>query len=188
MTKIPNLKDMLRGPIINTVDPTIGNRDAKVYIVEFSDFACDYCYNQEKKIKQILEKYKDEVIMIWKDYPESNLNSESYQSAIYARCAQKQNKFWEFHDQLYENAKNLNKQKYYEIAENLKLDLDEFKLCSKSKRIKKLINDNITEANALDIKGIPFIYINDQEIMGEIDISDLEKIIEIEINKDNRNK
>lgn len=185
MTKIPNLKDMLRGPIINKVDPAIGNQNAKVFIVQFSDFACEYCYNQEKEIKKILEKYKDQVMMIWKDYPENNLNSESYQSAIYARCAQEQNKFWEFHDELYKNIKNLNKQTYYKIAKKLKLNLDEFDLCIDSKKVKNLINDNILEANALNINGIPFIYINDQEIMGEINFEDLEKIIELEINRNN---
>ncbi len=185
MTKTPNLKDMLNGPIINTVDPAIGSQNAKVFIVQFSDFACEYCYNQEKKIKKILEKYKDQVMMIWKDYPENDLNSESYQSAIHARCAQEQNKFWEFHDELYSNVKNLNKQTYYKIAEKLKLNLDEFNLCIDSEKVKNLINDNILEANALDINGIPFIYINDQEVMGEINFEDLEKIIEVEINRNN---
>jgi protein-disulfide isomerase len=52
-----------------------------------------------------------------------------------------------------------------------------------SGRTKQLINDNIEEANALAITGIPFFYINNQEIMGETTYDELERIVKIELNK-----
>ena len=70
------------------------------------------------------------------------------------------------------------------IAKDLSLDIPDYKKCLDSDKVKELLKDNIDEANALDINGIPFVYINNQEVMGEIDLESLEKIIKIELNKE----
>lgn len=122
-------------------------------------------------------------MLIWKDYPINNVLAPSYQSAIAARCAEEQSEFWPYHDILFEESHNLNKQTFMEIAEELNLNEKKFEKCLDSDEIKNLINDNIIEANALDINGIPFIFINKQEIMGEISLDELKKIIESELDK-----
>ncbi len=78
---------MLTGPIITNVDPSQGARNAPVTIVEFSDYVCNYCKEQESTIKQLIEAYQDKVRLIWKDYPESNYLSLSFQAAVAARSA-----------------------------------------------------------------------------------------------------
>ena len=90
----------LRGPIISPNDPSRGAEQAVVDIVYFSDFACSFCRQQETIIKQALEQYPNQVRVIWKDLPEVNPSSQSYQAAKAGRCAFQQNKFWLFHDQL----------------------------------------------------------------------------------------
>lgn len=183
ITKVPSLKDLIKGPIINGVDPSIGSEDAFVTIVEYSDFQCSYCRNQEKTINQILNEFKDKIRFIWKDYPENNINSSSFQAAIAARCADKQNKFWPYHDLLFENNTNLNKGVFIELAEKLNLNTKNFKKCLESEEAASFIYNNIKEANALDINGVPFIYINKQEIIGETNFEELKDIIEKEIKK-----
>ncbi len=183
ITKIPSLKDMLTGPIISQRDPMLGNNSAQIAIVEFSDYECGFCQKQEQALKQIIDQYDGKVKLIWKDFPEKDENSISFQAAVSARCAQKQNQFWAYHDLLYENSNNLSKEKFLELANNLNLNLDKFNDCLTSESAKNLVQDNIKEANALDINGIPFIYINDQEVMGEINFEVLKIIVEIELNK-----
>lgn len=187
ITRIPDLKDMLAGPIISPTDPSLGSQEAPVAIIIFSDYECSFCQTQEKLLEKIMDKYGDKVRLIRKDYPDSDINSISYQAAVAARCAALQNNFWQYHDKLYENNKILEEDLYYEIADTLGLNLNNFEECFEegSGRVTELINDNIKEADALDISGVPFIYINDQEIMGQIDQKDLERIIEIELKKVN---
>jgi protein-disulfide isomerase len=183
ITKKPSLKDMLSGPIISSLDPNMGYADAQVAIVEFSDFTCSYCQKQEQIIKKIMQNYKYQVKLLWKDYPDSNINSLSYKSAVAARCAGEQDAFWPFHDFLYEKGVKLDESSFLEIAGMLKLNKNKLTECMESGRTKQLINDNIEEANALAITGIPFIYINNQEIMGETSYDEIERIVKIELNK-----
>ncbi|MCK5061617.1 thioredoxin domain-containing protein [Candidatus Parcubacteria bacterium] len=183
ITRNPGLRDMLAGPIISAADPATGDARASVVIVEYSDFVCKHCFEQEQLLKKIVSDYKYKVRLIWKDYPELDQDSASYQAAIAGRCAQEQAQFWPYHDFLYEYKDRLNRGTFLEIANLLELNIDNFKNCLESDKVKDLINDNVAEANALDITGIPFIYVNDQEIMGQIDYEDLKKIVEIELGK-----
>ena len=182
ITKKPNLKDILAGPIITSLDPSLGEISAPVVLVQFSDFECQYCSEQEKVLKELLNIYGDKVKLIWKDYPESSIETPSYQAAIAARCAQEQDKFWEYHDALYKS-KKLNQDEFINIAEKLKLKKGDFKNCLNSDRPKNLVNDNILEADALEIYGIPFVYINDQEAMGQMELEDFQNIIDKELEK-----
>ncbi len=183
ITKVPNLKDMLAGPIITDLDSSLGEKNAPVTIVQFSDFECNFCQEQEQILKQVINEYQGKLRLIWKDYPENDENSISFQAAIAARCAQEQNQFWPFHDLLYQNNNNLAQLKFLNFADQLGLNRAEFVRCLDNDNIKQLIKNNIEEANALDIKGIPFIYVNDQEIMGEISLEELRKIVDIELNE-----
>lgn len=188
ITKIPSLSDILSGPIISELDPSIGNPNSSVAIIYFSDYECDYCHEQEAVLKNILEKYEDKIRIIWKDYPESNI---SFLSSVAARCAFEQGRFIEYHDLLYErdlynigDNESENKKFFVDLAGEVGLKKNIFKECLDDKEIFQQIFNNILEAQALDIGGIPFIYINDQEIMGASSEEEIIKIIDIELNKE----
>lgn len=182
MTKVPNLSDMLAGPIITDLDPNLGEKNALVTIVEFSDFECSFCSQQEQILKQLLTEYQGKVRLIWKDYPENDENSYSWQAALAARCAQQQGKFWQFHDLLFQQKNTIEYKDFINLAVQLDLNKNQFSQCFNNQETAGLIKDNIEEANALDIKGIPFIYINDQEVMGQVTLEELKKMVEIELN------
>ncbi len=184
ITKNPNLQNMLRGPIIGDQDPSLGPDSAPVNIVIFSDFRCSYCVKVEKDLQRIKEEYQDKVKFIWKDYPEQKRNSNSWQAALAARCAQEQNKFWPYHDLLYQNTPNLSQDLYMKLARDLDLDIKKFEECLQNENVASKIEDNILEADALEIKGVPFIYINDQEIPGNLGLKDLRRIVEIELSRE----
>jgi len=183
ITKVKRLKDLIDGPIINNIDPSIGNAGAPVTIVEFSDFECSFCRKQEKVLSRIMKEYGNKVRLIWKDYPIDIPAAASYQSAIAARCAGEQNEFWGYHNLLFEKNNNLNQKTFLKIAQKLNLDLKQFKKCAAGDEIKKSINNNIIEANALGINGVPFIFVNKQKVTGNISVEELRKIIETELNK-----
>jgi len=181
VTKVPQLEDMLKGPILDENDPFLGDSGAPVTIVEFADYKCDICYKQEKKLKKIKQEYKDKIRFIWKDYPASEPDSPSFKAARAARCAGRQDAFWEYHSELYDDPSPLNRDAFLKIARRLNLDTNSFKKCLNDKRVDGLILDNIKEANALRITGIPFIYVNNQQIMGKASYEELKRLIEIEM-------
>jgi protein-disulfide isomerase len=151
--------------------------------VEFSDFQCDYCIEQEKALREVIAKYEGQVRLIWKDYPEANANTASFQAARAARCADQQGRFWPYHDLLFANNNRITKDLFYRIAEKAGLDTDAFDSCYRDNLVDNLINDNIAEANILDINGIPFLYVNDQEVMGSVTGEDLDRMIKLELSK-----
>jgi protein-disulfide isomerase len=127
------------------------------------------------------------VKFIWKDYPEANLEADSFQASVAARCAQKQGAFWNYHDLLFDREEALNENNFYQIAQDLDLDMDIFRDCFKNQKTRNLIIDNMTEAEALGIDGIPFMYVNDQQLVGELNYDDLKKVIDIQLEKSEKN-
>lgn len=183
VTNMPDLKDMLKGPIIGSTDSILGKKDARVSLVEFSDYTCEFCQKQELVLKKIAVLYGDKIKIVWKDYPDGKPNSDSYKAAIAARCAGEQGNFWQYHDLLFANASDLNSNKLIKLANDLNLNEAKFKECLLDKNILNIIKDNIAEANALQITGVPFIFVNDKEIMGEITLAELKQMIDLELNK-----
>ena len=187
ITKVPNLRDILAGPIVSDDDPYFGPPEAEVIIFYFSDFECGYCLEQEKVVKELAQYYNNledseyKIRVIWKDYPLNNQNSESFKSAVAARCAWKKGKFWEYHDLLYENIDNLNEDVFIDLAVKIGLEKKYFIDCLRDNEVIGLVKDSIEEAQALDINGIPFIYVNDQEVLGQVSFEDLKRIVDISV-------
>lgn len=181
ITKVPRLKDLIKKPIIIDADPMLGEKNSKVNIVVYSDFKCAFCKEQEQAIKNLIAKNPKNVSLIWKDYPENSIKSASYQAALAARCAQEQGRFWEYHDLLFANSGDSSENLYSQLAEKLNLDLRNFNACLSEKKTEKLVDADIKEADALDITGVPFIYVNDKEIMGRTSLEELEKMVEDEL-------
>ena len=174
--------DFLAKPILDGSDPSLGSDDAIVNIVEFSDLTCEFCREQESVIRKVMEKYKGKVRLVWKYYPNSFGPSLRVSAAAY--CAHEQDKFWEFQDLFFkENADNINTKLFLNMADKLGLDRDRFNSCIDNEKSFDMIMKDIREANALQIAGVPFFFIGDQEILGEINKDELERIIEIELNK-----
>jgi protein-disulfide isomerase len=82
--------------------PAKGPNDAKVTIVEFSDFQCPYCKRGYDTMKQVLTTYQGKVRVVFKDFPLNAIHPKAEKAAEAGVCAADQNKFWEFHDKMFE--------------------------------------------------------------------------------------
>lgn len=179
--RAPDARPLIDQPTVSLLDPSMGDERAQVVIVEFSDFECSFCQKQEQVLKRVLQKHKDRVKLVWKDYPNRDFGSPSFRAAVAARCADEQGKFWPFHDFLFEQNKNLTEDNFLNIAKLLELNEGDFKTCLKDDDVRGVVEESINEANDLNITGVPFFYVNKQEIMGEISEEKLEKIIQVEL-------
>lgn len=81
--------------------PVRGDRNAKVTIVEFSDFQCPFCKQAVSTLDQVLEEYKGKVRLVYKHYPITSIHPNAQIAAEASECAREQNKFWEYHDLLF---------------------------------------------------------------------------------------
>lgn len=181
VTRVPEPKDVLKGPIISDRDPSLGSDSAPIKIVIYSDFTCSFCKTQEEVIKKITAEYKDKVKIIWKDYPENKKSSASYLASVAARCSFDQGKFWPYHDRLFASS-NLSQEKFIEIAKEMSLDMNKFNSCIEDKNTRFMIDQNMEEANALEITGVPSIYVNNMGFTGDVTYDELKKIIDLKIN------
>ena len=180
LTPVPTLDKIITGPIITGADPAAGPSNAKINITVYTDFTCRYCGQTIANALQAQKQLPDKVRVIHKDFPSADKTFKSYQAAVASRCAQAQNKFWEMSELLYQNYNDLSQVLFNSLAKELKLNQTQFKQCLETKT-SALVDDNIKEANALQISGVPTVYINGQEMMGEVSYEELEKAVEEEL-------
>ncbi|MCK9439041.1 MAG: thioredoxin domain-containing protein [Patescibacteria group bacterium] len=178
----------LGSPITSNLDPFLGeNSSKKIKIFYFADFNCSFCFEQVQIIKNVFNKYQDKIAVTWKDYPDTkDKKGFSYQAARAARCAQEQNNFWAYSDLLYkegEKFSTLNSDLFLVLAGKAGLNLDSFLSCMNENNVDNLILNNIIEAENLGVLGIPYIYINDRDFLGNLDQDELEEIVENELRK-----
>jgi protein-disulfide isomerase len=110
-------------------------------------------------LEQVLEKNPDKVKLVFKNFPLRN-HKFAMDAATAALAAEKQGKFWEFHDLLFKDYNRLNEQKVKEIAQKLKLDMERFEKDRKDPGIRGLINRDLAEGNRAGVRGTPTIFVN----------------------------
>jgi protein-disulfide isomerase len=129
----------------------------------------------------VLEQYPEDVKMIFKNYPLA-YHAFAKKAAIAAAAAQRQGKFWEYHDRLFENYERLDDQKFREIARELSLDLEQFeKDMNDPATILRVDKDYQLGQNA-GVEGTPTIFINGSIVKART-LKELRTIVEDNIEK-----
>lgn len=95
----PKKKEVVLAP----EDPVKGPANAKVTIVEFSDFQCPYCLQAYATVKQIMDAYPNDVKFVYKQFPLNSIHPQAQKAAEASLCAHEQGKFYEYHDKLFES-------------------------------------------------------------------------------------
>jgi protein-disulfide isomerase len=184
ITKVPSLSDYIKEPITDGNDPSWGNSSADIDIVYFSDFTCEYCYDQMETIRDISRQHQGKINLIWKDYPETDTDSLSWFLAKSGECAFEQGEFWSFYEHMKQKKHKVGQEEVSNWMNSADINKDLFVECLADQEVDGLIRDNILEAQALGITGIPFVFVGKYEIMGEADYDYLNQIIKEELKED----
>lgn len=143
--------------------PFIGPANAPVEIVVFSDFECPYCSQVGALLDPVLERNPKNAKVVFKHYPLSFHKNARF-AALAAMAAQKQGKFWEFHDRLFENHKNLSPERIRALAQEMKLDLAQFDRDLASRDLAQRLEKDINDAHRAGVRGTPTIFINGRRL------------------------
>jgi protein-disulfide isomerase len=160
-----------------TGQPFIGNEDAKVTIVEFSDFQCPYCEKGYTTMKEVLANYPEDVKIVFINFPLS-FHEYAQKAAEAGECAFAQGKFEEYHDMLFENQDALTLDDLKKYAVDLGLDTEAFNTCLDSDEMASKVEDDMAYGSELGVSGTPAFFINGQKITGARPYTDFETAIE----------
>lgn len=145
-----------------------GNLESKVTFLEISDIECSTCKNNFPLYEKIYEKYKDKV-----KFGFSHFSSYATLSAIACEYANKQGKFWEMHDSLFK-LNHLDSSKIKNIAINMNLDLENYKLDFNDSLIISGLEDNFERIHSKGIYATPTIIINNRTVFNSASIEEIE--------------
>ena len=161
-------------------DPVLGNADAPVTIIEYSDFECPFCSNAYWTMRLIEEDYVDSVKIIFKQFPLS-FHANAQKAAEASECALDQDLFWEYHNMLFENQEALGVDDLKQYAVNLELDTEQFNECLDSGEKADAVAQDIEDGSALGVTGTPAFFINGQVLVGAQPYEAFQAIIDAEL-------
>jgi protein-disulfide isomerase len=166
--------------------PVLGSKEAKVRIVEYSDFQCPYCRAFHPVLKQALDEYKDQVAFVYKHLPLS-FHAQANNAALASECANEQGKFFEYGDMLFakqdEWSKTQGTQKFKDYAARMGLKVAQFNQCLDEQKYQDKVNADSDEATKFGVSGTPGTFVNGQFIGGLTTLDEVKRVIDEELAK-----
>jgi protein-disulfide isomerase len=174
-----------RAKIHTEGDPSRGPADARITVVEFSDFECPHCAQLYESMKEIEPRYP-QVRVVYKYFPLTNIHPWAETAAVGAQCAYKQSPeaFWKMYDSIFSNQDLISPEnvwdKLTQFASQAGLNTDTFKVCLSSDEAKKAVDEDHQEGIDLGVNSTPTLYINGRPLVGG-DPQFLEQYIDFEL-------
>jgi protein-disulfide isomerase len=135
-------------------DHILGDKNAAVTIVEYSDYQCPFCARFHPTLQQTMKAYEGKVRWVYRHFPLS-FHDEAENAAEAAECAGEQGKFWEYGDALVANQPSLGEDLYKKLAGDLGLNAAQFDACRASDKFLEKIASDAKEGAAAGVTGTP---------------------------------
>jgi protein-disulfide isomerase len=197
LTKI----DLNKDPYVETMNkidtknrPFMGNKDAKVVLVNYDDFQCPFCREMHAVlIQNVMKKYGDRVKLVYKDYPLYQIHPWASRAAVDANClaSENNNAYWGFANYVHAHAPEISGPKGTPIPDQMKLvdkaavdqghdfKVDETKLqACINKQDDSAVKASVNEAESLSVEATPTLFVNGMRVDGLVPPSDLYAIID----------
>ena len=168
---------------VAAIGPSRGPADAKVTIVEFSDFECPYCRQGHTLVEEVMKKYDGKVRLVFRHFPLLSMHPHAKKAAEASLCADAQGKFWPMHDALFDAAgqNQLEVPQIKAIAMKLSLDKAAFDKCLDGGEQAKKVEADLADAEKAGVNGVPAFFINGVELSGVGKIERFAEIIDQEL-------
>lgn len=164
-------------PTVTFVNPQMGSENAKVTIIEYSDFQCSACGTLASSLEVVYATYPNDVKIVWKDLPNESTHALATPAAIAAHCADRQGKFWEYHDAIFQRQSYLSETVLTQIATDLALNVEKFQNCYDTNDTLPIVKRDYDEAMGLELTSTPTLFINDEIFIGAIDLDQILEVV-----------
>ena len=163
--------------------PMLGKKDAKVQIVEFSDFQCPYCSRGAETMHAVVKKYGSKVAISFKNYP-LPFHERAEPSAEMGLCVKKLGGdagFWKFHDIAFKNQDKLDNDNLVKYAKEAGANEAKVKECYEKGEFKAEIKKDSEYGNKVGVRSTPTFFINGQMVAGALPIEQFSEMIDDEL-------
>lgn len=174
MAELENPEISLFFQISKDNDPVLGDPNATISIIEFSDYQCQFCARFYSDTLPLLKSEYIEtgkVNLISRDFPIPKIHSNAMSTALASECANEQGKFWEYHDMLFETQNTWKQNKSDSIiltlkqfAKELNLNQDKFDSCLDSSKYAEEVNQDMADGREYVVSGTPTFFVGNEEI------------------------
>ncbi|MFH1857387.1 MAG: vitamin K epoxide reductase family protein [Candidatus Omnitrophota bacterium] len=153
--------------------PAQGSQNPRLTLVVFTDFNCPHCRDAAIALRRLLPEYRNDLRIVFKHHPlDKTCNpyvGEVTTSCLFAKasiCAQKQGKFWEYHDLLFASKKKINEKDLLSLASQAKINSEVFEECLNTQEVQKQLEDDVLEGKQLGVHSTPTLFLNGRMIRG----------------------
>jgi protein-disulfide isomerase len=170
----------VRRVTVAATGPSRGPSDAKVTIVEFSDFECPFCGRATPTVEEVLKKYDGKVRFVFREFP-LPMHKSAKKAAEAALCANQQDKFWPMYDKMFANQEKLEPTDLKGYAKDLGLDQAKFDACLDGGKMESAVQADIEAGKALGVDGTPAFFINGRPYSGAQPLDKFVDVIDSEL-------
>ncbi len=172
------LEDPVSIPVAGA--PERGPADARITLVEFSDFECPYCSVAVKEVRAIMAAYPKDIKLIYKQFP-LPMHTHAPMAAEAALAANEQGKFWEMHDVMFANFRKLSRDNMLAWARQIGLDVEKFKADLDSGKFRNAVKKDESDGETAGVYGTPAFFINGKLYNGPMNLDAVKPILEAEL-------
>ena len=157
--------------------PGFGPADAKLTIVEYSDFQCPFCGRAAGVVDKLREKYGAKVRFVFRQFP-LEMHPDAALAAEAALAAQAQGKFWPFHDVLFQNQRDLERASLEKYAQKAGLDMARFRSALDHHTYEGAVKSDMSLATEAHVSGTPSMFIGTERVENPTDFASLSREID----------
>jgi protein-disulfide isomerase len=151
-----------------------------VTLVEFGDFECPYCGEEEPVLKQLGSAYASDLRLVFKEFPLS-IHPDAERAAEAALAANAQGKFWPYHDTLYANQDALTESDLVSYATDLALDVSTFQTAIAQGTYEPAVQADVAQGESLGVAGTPTFFVNGRVAVGALPYATLAAAVDQEL-------
>lgn len=163
-------------------DPTLGNENAPLRIVEFVDFSCPFCKEENAIIRELALSNPDRVWVQARDFPVDELHTDARRAALAAACVGEQEKYWAMHDSLFANQNDqgtFSDEDLKRYAIGAGADATEYDACVKAGKYNSEIQEDYAAGAKVGVTGTPTFFVNGIKIDGAVPADIWQKILKL---------
>ena len=184
----PEVKYKFENNAIHPLDNVKGNKEAKVILIEYSDFECPACRSYYPILRQLFTEFGDRATFVYRHFPLSGIHPNAEFAARAAEAAGKQGKFWEMHDLLFQKQAEWSKVAdivpvFKNYTALLGIDTEQFEKDFNSREVKDFVSSQKAHASSLGFPGTPTFVLNGEVIDNPSSIEQFRSIILKKINE-----